>query len=64
MIIFKKFNLNLFVTKPCPLRDDAKWKIKENEWYLYGFDAVKIKIKIKCDQTLFVYKSCWENWSQ
>jgi hypothetical protein len=26
----------------------AKWKIKElNEWYLYGFDTVKIKIKIK-----------------
>jgi len=22
----------------------AKWKIKENEWYLYGFDTVKIKL--------------------
>jgi hypothetical protein len=23
-------------------REDAKWKIKENEWYLYGFDTLKI----------------------
>jgi hypothetical protein len=26
------------------IKQDAKWKIKENEWYLYGFDTVKIKL--------------------
>jgi len=24
---------------PFRARDDAKWKIKENEWYLYGFES-------------------------
>jgi hypothetical protein len=33
-----KLNSNKFIG---PV--DAKWKIKENEWYLYGFDTVKIK---------------------
>jgi hypothetical protein len=34
----------IFAEKKLIDSDDAKWKIKENEWYLYGFDTLKLKL--------------------
>jgi hypothetical protein len=62
-LLLKPFPLSV-ESPPFRARDDAKWKIKENEWYLYGLNTFKIKLNIETfydplPKTLKKFENLW-----